>query len=45
MLLSEEEKKRGVITSSAGNHGQALAYHANRAGIKATIVMYIFFSS
>jgi threonine dehydratase len=37
--LSDEERQRGVIAASAGNHGQALAYAANRAGIKATIVM------
>lgn len=37
--LSDEEKARGVIAASAGNHGQALAYAATRAGVKATIVM------
>jgi threonine dehydratase len=37
--LSPEERSRGVITASAGNHGQALAYAASRAGVKATIVM------
>ncbi|MGH7778399.1 MAG: threonine ammonia-lyase [Candidatus Binataceae bacterium] len=37
--LSPEEKTRGVIAASAGNHGQALAYAATRAGVKATIVM------
>jgi threonine dehydratase len=37
--LSPAEKKRGVIAASAGNHGQALAYAATRAGVKATIVM------
>src|ERR1700736_4635924 len=30
LLLSAEEKKRGVICASAGNHAQALAYHASR---------------
>ncbi len=37
--LSDDEKARGVIAASAGNHGQALAYAAARAGVKATIVM------
>jgi threonine dehydratase len=37
--LSSGEAARGVIAASAGNHGQALAYAATRAGIKATIVM------
>ena len=37
--LSEEEKKRGVIASSAGNHAQGVALSATRAGVKATIVM------
>jgi threonine dehydratase len=39
VTLSDEEKKRGVVTASAGNHGQALAYAATRAGVTATIVM------
>jgi len=37
--LSPEEARRGVITASAGNHGQALSYAATRAGMRATIVM------
>jgi threonine dehydratase len=37
--LTETERKRGVIAASAGNHGQALAHAASRAGVKATIVM------
>jgi threonine dehydratase len=37
--LSQAERKRGVITMSAGNHAQAVAYHAQRLGIPATIVM------
>ncbi len=37
--LSEEEKKRGVITASAGNHAQGVAYAAQRNHMKATIVM------
>ncbi len=38
-LLSEEEKKRGVITHSSGNHAQAVALAASLLGIQATIVM------
>ncbi|TVP78190.1 MAG: threonine ammonia-lyase [Gemmatimonadales bacterium] len=37
--LTEEEKARGVITASAGNHAQAVAFHATRMGIPATVVM------
>ena len=37
--LSEEERKRGVIAMSAGNHAQGVSYHAGRLGIPATIVM------
>ena len=37
--LSEAERRRGVIAMSAGNHAQAVAYHAARLGIPATIVM------
>jgi threonine dehydratase len=37
--LSAEERKRGVIAMSAGNHAQGVAYHATRLGIPATIVM------
>ncbi|MSO67903.1 MAG: threonine ammonia-lyase [Pseudolabrys sp.] len=37
--LSGAERKRGVIAMSAGNHAQAVAYHAARLGIPATIVM------
>ena len=37
--LSEEEKKRGLIAASAGNHAQGVAYAAKLAGIPATIVM------
>ncbi len=37
--LSSAEAARGVVAASAGNHGQALAYAATRAGLKATIVM------
>jgi threonine dehydratase len=37
--LSRSERERGVIAMSAGNHAQAVAYHAQRLGIPATIVM------
>lgn len=39
MLLSEEQRARGVIAASAGNHAQGLAYHGKRLGIPVTIVM------
>ena len=39
LSLTEEERARGVIAMSAGNHAQAVAYHASRLGIPATIVM------
>jgi threonine dehydratase len=39
LQLSGEERARGVIAASAGNHAQAVAYHAKRLGIPATIVM------
>ena len=38
-LLSPEQKKRGVIAASAGNHAQALAHHGKLLGIPATVVM------
>ncbi|GBQ97438.1 threonine dehydratase [Asaia lannensis NBRC 102526] len=38
-LLSDEEKRRGVIAVSAGNHSQGVARHASLLGIDATIVM------
>jgi threonine dehydratase len=37
--LSADERRRGVIAMSAGNHAQAVAYHARRLAIPATIVM------
>ena len=37
--LSEAERKRGVVTASAGNHAQAVAWHCSRLGIPATVVM------
>jgi threonine dehydratase len=39
LLLSADERRRGVIAMSAGNHAQGVAYHAKRLGIPATIVM------
>jgi threonine dehydratase len=38
-MLTEEERQRGVVTASSGNHGTAVALAAARAGIKATIVL------
>jgi threonine dehydratase len=38
-LLSDEEKKRGLIASSAGNHAQGVAFAAEQLGVPATIVM------
>ncbi len=43
--LSAAERARGVLAVSAGNHAQAVAYHAERMGIDATIVMPRFASS
>src|SRR5437762_2125447 len=37
-LLAPDKKKRGVIAASAGNHALAIAYHAQRLGIPATVV-------
>jgi threonine dehydratase len=37
--LSDDQKKRGVIAASAGNHAQALAYQGKLLGIPATVVM------
>jgi threonine dehydratase len=39
LSLSDAERRRGVIAMSAGNHAQAVAYHAARLGIPTTIVM------
>lgn len=39
LLLSDEQKARGVIAVSAGNHAQALAHHGRRLGLPTTIVM------
>src|SRR6202012_2066028 len=42
LALSEDERRRGVIAMSAGNHAQGVAYHAGRLGIPTTIVMPSF---
>jgi threonine dehydratase len=39
LSLTAEQSRRGVAAQSAGNHAQAVAYHAGRLGISATIVM------
>jgi len=38
-LLSAQERVRGVVAMSAGNHAQGVAYHAQRLGVRAVIVM------
>ena len=43
--LTPAERAKGVLAVSAGNHAQAVAYHAQRMGIAATIVMPRFASS
>src|ERR1700723_1568376 len=39
LQLTDDEKRRGVIAASAGNHSQGLAYHGQQLGIPVTIVM------
>lgn len=39
LLLSADERERGVVAVSAGNHAQGVAFHARRLGIPATVVM------
>ena len=39
LSMPEEERRRGVIAASAGNHAQGVAYHAKRLGVRAVIVM------
>ena len=39
LLMSDSERRRGVIAASAGNHAQALAFHAANLGVPAVIVM------
>jgi threonine dehydratase len=44
LSLDTDDRKRGVVAMSAGNHAQGVAYHAGRLGIPATIVMPEFTS-
>jgi threonine dehydratase len=39
LILNEDERSRGVIAASAGNHAQGVAYHAGKLGIRARIFM------
>lgn len=39
LLLTDEQRKRGVIAASAGNHAQGIAYHGSLLGIPVTVVM------
>ena len=39
LTLSDAERKQGVVTASAGNHGLAVAFHCQRLGIRSVIVM------
>ncbi len=39
LLLTEQQRRQGVIAASAGNHAQAVAYHASKRGIRAQICM------
>lgn len=39
LQLTDSERSRGIVTASAGNHAQAVAYHAARLSIPATVVM------
>jgi threonine dehydratase len=39
LMLTDEQKSRGVIAASAGNHAQGLSYHGTRLGVPVTIVM------
>jgi threonine dehydratase len=39
LTLTDEERRRGVIAASAGNHAQGVAFHATRLGIRSQIVM------
>ena len=40
LQLSDEERRRGVVTISAGNHAQAVSWGAREVGTRATVVMY-----
>jgi threonine dehydratase len=39
LVLSPEQRARGVVTMSAGNHGQGVAYHGARLGLRTVVVM------
>jgi threonine dehydratase len=39
LVLSPQQRARGIVTMSAGNHGQAVAYHGARLGLRTTVVM------
>ena len=39
LLLSDEQRRRGVVAASAGNHALALAYHGQQLGVSVTVVM------
>lgn len=39
LCMDEEQRKRGVIAASAGNHSQGVSYHGTRLGVPVTIVM------
>jgi threonine dehydratase len=39
LMLSDEERQRGLVAASAGNHAQAVSYHATQRGLSAQIVM------
>src|SRR5512142_3289246 len=42
LLLAPEQRARGVIAASAGNHAQGIAYHGSLLGIPTTVVMPTF---
>jgi len=42
LTLSDDERRRGVIAASAGNHGQGIAFHAARRGIAAQVWMPLY---
>src|SRR5437867_13016900 len=39
LLLSDTDRSKGLIAASAGNHAQAVAYHASRSGVRSEIWM------
>ena len=39
LAMSAQQRARGVVTMSAGNHGQGVAYHGTRLGVETTVVM------